>query len=102
MGINGPYPRNRGGILMADLVVRISDLEALSRRVAENNQNLERLTADIERSVTNAKWEGRAAAKFKTSWGEQRENLKRMSTTLTDVKKNIDEFKQAYSTLEQV
>jgi WXG100 family type VII secretion target len=76
---------------MAEIRVTIPGLQDLSRSVQKNNEDLRRLTADVERTVGSTVWTGQAAEKFKESWAQQKKSLQTMSDMLDQVKKEVEE-----------
>lgn len=76
---------------MAEVRVTIPGLQNLGRSVQKNNEDLKRLTADIERTISSTVWTGQAANKFKEAWSQQKRNLQQMSQMLDEVKKEVDE-----------
>ena|SRR5438132_7838448 len=79
------------GSHMAEVRATIPGLQDLSRSIQKNNDDLRRLTADVERTVGSTIWTGQAAEKFKESWSQQKKNLQSMSDMLDQVKKEVEE-----------
>jgi WXG100 family type VII secretion target len=80
-----------GPSCVAEVRATIDGLQALSRSIQRNTDDLNRLTSDIDRTVGSTIWTGQAATRFSGLWAEQKRNLTNMAAMLQEVRGEVDE-----------
>lgn len=85
---------------MAQVRVSIADLKSLATSVQKNNEDLRRLTNDLNSIATSTTWEGQAGNKFRDIWAQQKKNLTDLSAMLDDVKKEVDSRRERLEAFE--
>lgn len=74
----------------------LEQLFALQNTLRRNSSSVEELTASIRVELSNVRWEGPAAERFRATWANEFEpSLRRLREALTDASDEVSRRREA-------